>query len=47
MQTALPPYARANGIRFSGSYGVTHTSQSHDSPGMPLHSGLTMQGPRI
>lgn len=29
-----PPYARANGIRFSGSDGVTHPSQSHDSPGM-------------
>ena len=29
-----PPYARANGIRFSGSDGVTHPSQSRDSPGM-------------
>jgi len=29
-----PPYARINGIRFSGSDGVTHPSQSHDSPGM-------------
>jgi len=32
----LPPYARINGIRFSGSDGVTHPSQSHDSPGMRM-----------
>ena len=29
-----PPNAPNNGIRFSGSDGVTHPSQSHDSPGM-------------